>query len=161
MLDPETGLRFRGSIDRLDVTRSPAGALVIDYKTGSLFPYRRLGDDPIDGGKHLQLGVYSLAARHLAPATSQVKAAYWFVTERGDFKQLPENFFEIDAEATGKRFREGVSTIVRGIGEGVFPANPGPIERFGPANCTYCEFNSLCPARRDGVVENQEPRIPW
>ena len=148
VLDPETKLRFRGSIDRLDVTRSPDCALVIDYKTGSLFPYRGLGDDPIDGGKHLQLGVYSLAARHLAPEISQVKAAYWFATERGDFKLLPENFFEIDVEATGKRFREGVSTIVKGIGEGVFPANPGPIERFGPANCAYCEFSSLCPARR-------------
>lgn len=148
VLDPETELRFRGSIDRLDVTRAPAHALVIDYKTGSSFPYRGLGDDPIDGGKRLQLGVYSLAATRLAPETSQVKAAYWFVTERGKFELLPGDFFEIDVEATGKRFREGVSTIVTGIQAGVFPANPGPVERFGPANCTYCEFNSLCPSRR-------------
>lgn len=155
VLDQETQLRFRGSIDRLDVTRAPAGTLVIDYKTGSSFPYRELGDDPIDGGKHLQLGVYSLAARHLAPETSHVKAAYWFVTERGKFELLPENFFEIDVDATGQRFREGVSTIVRGIQAGVFPANPGPVERFGPANCTYCEFNSLCPSRR---VESWETK---
>ena len=155
VLDGETELRFRGSIDRLDVTRAPAGALVIDYKTGSSFPYRNLGDDPIDAGKHLQLGVYSLAARHLTPETSHVKAAYWFVTERGKFELLPEGFFEIDVEATGQRFREGVSTIVRGIQDGVFPANPGPVKRFGPANCTYCEFNTLCPSRR---VESWETK---
>lgn len=146
--DPETGLRFRGSIDRLDVTRSPARALVIDYKTGSSSRYGGLNDDPIDGGKRLQLGVYSLAARHLAPETSQAKAAYWFVTERGKFEMFPGNFFEIDEEATGQRFREGVSTIVEGIQSGVFPANPGPVERFGPANCSYCDFNTLCPSRR-------------
>ena len=147
--DEVTGLRFRGIIDRLDVSAGGDSALVIDYKTGSSYSYRNLESDPIDNGKRLQLGVYSLAARRLFPKAANVRAAYWFTTNRANFELFPRQFFNIDDEETSQRFRYGVSAIVEGIRSGVFPANPGaPGDRGQPENCRYCDFDSLCPSRR-------------
>lgn len=159
--DPDTGLRFRGSIDRLDMTGNPLTALVFDYKTGSPGPYKDLEDDPIDGGKRLQLGIYSLAARKLVPGAAQVKAAYWFVTKRGDFQRVPEDYFEIDDEDTLARFREGVSAVVNGVEAGVFPARPGPGGSDETPNCRFCDFDSLCPSRRAEAwdAKKLDPRV--
>lgn len=48
-----------------------------------------------------------------------------------------------------KRFDSVVGTIAQGIAEGLFPANPGTEDRNGFSNCNYCDFNTLCPSRRD------------
>ena len=152
--DAETGLRFRGKIDRVDVSADGRSALVIDYKTGSARPYRALDNDPIDAGKRLQLGVYSLAARALAPG-ADVRAAYWFTTNRGEFRRAPSEAFDLANEEVGKRFREGLTTIVSGIGAGMFPANPGPPGWGGATNCAYCDFDSLCATRRAELWERK------
>ena len=62
VVDPATGISFRGKIDRVDISADGASVLVSDYKTGSSNYYSELAQDPIDKGKKLQLGVYSLAA---------------------------------------------------------------------------------------------------
>ena len=152
--DAETGLRFRGRIDRIDVSDDGKSALVIDYKTGSARPYRALDKDPIDAGKRLQLGVYSLAARALYP-DADVRAAYWFSTNRGEFRRAPSPAFDLGVEEVGKRFRKGLTTIVSGIGEGMFPANPGGPGWGGPENCAYCDFDSLCTTRRVELWERK------
>lgn len=147
--DEATGLRFRGIIDRLDVNAAGDEVMVIDYKTGSTSPYRELEGDPIDRGRRLQLGVYSLAARRMEPAAAAVKAAYWFTTNLGGFALYPKQFLNVDESETAERFRYGVTTIVDGIRNGVFPANPGAPGWGGqPDNCRYCDFDSLCPSRR-------------
>ena len=156
VLDGETGLRFRGYIDRVDISADGKSALVVDYKTGSISPYRGLADDPIDRGKRLQLGIYSLAAKELAPRAAQFRAAYWFPTGRGEFRFAPEDYFDIDDEETAARFREGVSLIVRGIGEGAFPANPGEFRNGNYENCRFCDFDGLCPSRRDDLWERKK-----
>lgn len=147
--DEVTGLRFRGIMDRLDVSAAGDSVVVIDYKTGSTFPYRGLEEDPIDRGRRLQLGVYSLAARRMAPNAARVRAAYWFTTNRGGFAFFPSGFLDMDDSETAERFRYGASTVVDGIRAGVFPANPGALGRENvPENCRYCDFDSLCPSRR-------------
>ncbi|MCY4417375.1 MAG: PD-(D/E)XK nuclease family protein [Chloroflexi bacterium] len=148
VIDPETGIRFRGLIDRVDVGGDGESILVIDYKTGSARPYAGMEDDVIDGGRHLQLGVYSLAVRALFPGATRIKAAYWFNTNRGGFAFAPSQRFDINDDDTAQRFRDGVTSIVSGINSGVFPTNPGPLDRGTPANCRYCDFDSVCPARR-------------
>ena len=153
--DPETGLRFRGYIDRIDVSGDGRSALVIDYKTGSASPYRALEKDPIDGGKRLQLGVYSLAARALVPG-ADVRAAYWFTTNRGGFKLAPQATFDLGDEGVRKRFREVLTTIESGIGAGMFPANPGPPGWGGPSNCAYCDFDTLCATRRADLWDRKK-----
>ena len=89
VFDEETGIRFRGIIDRLDANGDGSAALVIDYKTGSSRPYANLERDPIDRGRRLQLGVYSLAARRLLPDAAVVRAAYWFTTHPGRVPVFP------------------------------------------------------------------------
>ena len=155
-VDAETQIRFRGSIDRIDVSADGTSALVIDYKTGSANPYRGLEQDAIDHGKRLQLGIYSLAAQQLVPEATGIKAAYWFATTRGGFRFAPPEHFDIKDGEVRERFREGVSSIVAGIRGGVFPANPGPPGRGGPSNCAYCDFDSLCPSRRAELWERKK-----
>ena len=156
VLDPETRLYFRGYIDRVDTSADGGEVLVIDYKTGRASYYKGLEDDPIDRGKHLQLGVYSLAAKALAPEATRFRAAYWFPTSRGDFQLAPREFFDIDDVDTGGRFREGVTLIVSGIRSGAFPANPGAPGDQGFENCRFCDFNTLCPSRRDDMWERKK-----
>ena len=159
-LDDGTVIRFRGVIDRVDVGEGGAPVLVLDYKTGSASPYRNLADDPIDRGQRLQLGVYSLAAQSALGAEAKVSAAYWFVTSRGNFSLSPAEPFSLQNQSVRERFAEGVSTIVSGIGSGAFPANPGKLDsRGGFENCRYCDFDSLCPSRRN-VLWSRKRRDP-
>ena len=159
-IDPETGLRFRGYIDRVDISADGTLALVVDYKTGRASYYDGLKADPIDHGKRLQLGVYSLAAKGLAPVAQRFKAAYWFPTARGEFRFAPPDFLDMDDEEVGQRFREGVSRIAAGIREGAFPANPGPPRDNSYENCRYCDFDSLCPSRRDELWDRKKADSP-
>ena len=156
VIDPDSGIRFRGMIDRMDVSGDGKAVLVIDYKTGSAEPYRGLDDDPIDQGRRLQLGVYSLAARASFPDATDVSAAYWFSTNRGRFQFAPSAYFNMADESVAERFRKGVAGIVDGINRGIFPANPGPPARYGPSNCQYCDFDAVCPTRRADLWERKK-----
>ena len=156
VLDEATGLRFRGLIDRVDISADGKSLLVMDYKTGSPSPYGKLKDDPIDRGKRLQLGIYSLAAQRLAPHATDLRAAYWLTSARGEFKFAPPDHFDINDPDTAQRFRDGVTTVVSGIRRGVFPANPGDIGRDGFVNCQFCDFSALCPSRRGDAWERKK-----
>ena len=158
--EPDTGLFFRGRIDRIDLAENGKSALVIDYKTGSPRPYSALDEDAIDRGKRLQLGVYSLAARRLFPEASQVQAAYWFTRTVARPRFAPSSYFDIDDSESGDRFRHGIASIIDGITSGLFPARPGPWvshpERPGHENCRYCDFNSLCPTKRGDLWQRKK-----
>lgn len=156
VLDEATGLRFRGFIDRVDIGADGKSVLVMDYKTGSPSPYSGLRKDPIDRGKRLQLGIYSLAAQRLAPEAVEVRAAYWLTSRQGRFRPAPPTYFDINDPPTAQRFREGVGTVVSGIGRGVFPANPGNYWNGDFANCRYCDFKTLCPSRKDYAWERKK-----
>ena len=144
-------LKFRGVIDRVDVDSSGRNVLVMDYKTGSSRPYAGLKDDPIDKGKHLQLAVYSLAARRALGADANVTAAYWFTSSRGGFAWPRRSLSILPAKRPWAWFQEGVSTIVSGIKSGLFPANPGEPDQGDFTNCRFCDFKSLCPSRKDAL----------
>lgn len=157
-------IRFRGVIDRVDLSPDGKAALVLDYKSGSPSRYAALGQDAIDRGKRLQLSIYSLAARQALGAEVAVRAAYWFVSSRGGFQWLPAEPVSIDDPAARERFDQGIAAIAAGIRGGVFPANPGPWEYnpiLGKANgnnCHYCDFDALCPARRANLWQNLKDR---
>ena len=151
-VDGGAPLKFRGVIDRVDTDPSGRNVLVMDYKTGSSRPYEGLKDDPIDKGKHLQLAIYSLAARNALGEGANVTAAYWFTSSRGGFDLAPPVPLDIADEDTLGRFKDGVSTIVSGIKNGLFPANPGEPDnrnRDDFTNCRFCDFKPLCPSRKD------------
>ena len=156
VVDPHTGIRFRGMIDRIDISDGGKTVLVVDYKTGSAGYYDGLNKDPIDQGRRLQLGVYSLAAQELFPGADTVTAAYWFGTNRGKFQIAPAEPFDLADPSVAERFRQGVTSIVDSINAGLFPANPGPPGRYGPSNCQYCDFDTVCPTRRADLWERKK-----
>ncbi len=152
-------IEFRGMIDRVDISPDGTRALVLDYKAGGATRYENLKDDPIDGGRRLQLAVYSLAAREALGESVAVEAAYWFVTSRGGLAMIPQGRVDMASDETRARFDEGISTIVSGIGRGLFPANSGDTGWKGFENCGYCDFDSLCPSRRN-VLWNKKSNDP-
>ena len=155
-LDDGEQVRFRGVIDRVDTSSDGRTALVIDYKTGSSRPYNGLESDPTDRGRRLQLGVYALAAQDSLANVENVSSAYWFVTTRGAFALAPKEPVDGSSEEVRARLGEVVSGIVSGIRSGVFPAHPGERNAFlGFENCGFCEFDSLCPSRRDRIWESK------
>jgi ATP-dependent helicase/nuclease subunit B len=142
-------LRFRGRIDRIDVTADGAEVEVIDYKTGGAQRYAALDRDCVDAGRLLQLPVYALAAAQAYP-TAEVSASYWFVTDsdsRHQHKQVPLT------EANQSRFGSVIGHIADGIEDGLFPANPGKEDRESWVNCRYCPYDRVCPTHRDEVWE--------
>ena len=148
-------IRFRGVIDRIDVSPDGRAALVLDYKTGGTTEYTNMDKDPVRRGTRLQLPVYGLAARQLLGDWVDVKVAYWFVSARGNFKTRPQKPAPLDEML--ESFSDAVGTITGGIGKGLFPANPGK----GNSNCTYCDFKNLCPTRRERHWERKrrDPRL--
>lgn len=140
-------VRLRGFIDRVD--RSPDGktTVVIDYKSGSPYPYKGLEKDPVKQGQALQLPVYALGALSTyGDGGGDVVSRYWF-TRRGVDESERFAGYAVNAEVK-ERFREAVGQIVTGIGEGTFVAAPGPATNRGHAHCVYCPYDAVCSRER-------------
>jgi RecB family exonuclease len=147
-------LNFGGRVDRID--RSPDGRrlVVLDYKTGSAWPYAVIDADHADHdivarGQYLQLPIYALAAHAEFPEAERIEAYYWFIGQRGKIEMKGGVIDDVAAA----RFDHVVRTIVDGIEEGLFPARPGNDDwrpSTGPTyqNCFFCAFNELCPSAR-------------
>jgi hypothetical protein len=141
-------VRFHGRIDRVDQGPGGSPIVVFDYKTG------RFVDDPKKGlerGNRLQLPVYASAMARLDPA-ADVRAYYWYVRASGT--DALEGITLDDP--TRALFVDKLSTILDGIGEGVFPAFPDGPRQDGRGrdtwiNCCYCPFDRVCPPARDEV----------
>ena len=141
----EAGVAFRGKIDRVDTTAA-GGLRVADYKSGSARPYRDIATNPFDAGRRLQLPVYAAAARQAYGPGLPVHVEYLF-TKEGENGGRPAGYDLSDA-AWG-RFLELLRRILAGIGAGSFPADPGGEGWPGIGkNCSYCDYDRLCPAAR-------------
>jgi len=154
---PDGGsVSFRGFIDRID--QAPDGSVsVIDYKTGGTSAYRGLSaEGPHQGGSHLQLAVYAMAAAQEF-GVSDVEANYWFVTTKGGFDRVGYRVTpEVHAEVGG-----AVAAIVEGIRTGVFPARPNPDPPYIYVDCWYCSPDgmSTAEARRDWERKRPDPSL--
>ena len=132
-------ITFKGFADRVDVA-SDGSASVIDYKTGGAWGFEESDRDPLARGAKLQLPVYGLAARSRL-GNVPVHVAYWFVSEKGNFRQIR---YALDSAAM-ERFSEVVTVLVDGVEQGLFPARPGDKNK----NCKFCDFESMCPGDRE------------
>ncbi|MDE2988590.1 MAG: PD-(D/E)XK nuclease family protein [Chloroflexota bacterium] len=154
-------LQLRGMIDRVDQSTTDDRFIVIDYKTGREFPTASdLRQDPLVGGRVLQLPVYALAARQVydLDPTATVSSAYWFITDRAGFKY---NRVDWDEEHT-QQFEQAVNLVVKNIRLGRFPANPGADDhRERTSNCRFCSFDPVCPVDRSArwKQSRQDPRL--
>lgn len=135
-------LHFRGRADRLD--RGADGTLhVVDYKTGKLSEsYKAItDDDPVAAGTKLQLPVYGLAARAAhGHAGTPVRAEYWFVTRRGEFKRTG---YAITPEVLAHT-QATLGVIVSGIERGMFPPHPDTMRSTALwVTCAVCDPDGL------------------
>ena len=147
---------FRGKIDRVDVMGDEVR--VRDFKTGKPEPYfdgarGRRATRTLANGRALQLPVYAAAARRKYPADAvDIRASYCFpLADNNTHGVAPYT------EANQEEFRATLVAIVDSARGGIFPATP---ETAGDSdqergNCTYCEFNRLCPVRRRQVWERK------
>ncbi len=151
-------VRLAGQADRVD--RAGRTLHVWDYKYSGGGGFRDLvkdedkGGDPLLGGTKIQLVAYAMAAaeRH---DVDTVYARYWLL--RPDVVGTIIGY-EVD-DALRERFRRVLAVVADGIAAGRFPARPGDHQwHLGNfANCTWCEFDAICPGDRD--VEWQRVRI--
>jgi ATP-dependent helicase/DNAse subunit B len=132
-------IMFKGYADRVDVA-ADGSASVIDYKTGGVWGFEENDSDPLARGRKLQLPVYGLAARTRL-GDVPIHVAYWFISEKGNFRQIR---YVLDPVAL-ERFSEVVTVLVDGVEGGLFPARPGD----NNANCKFCDFQSMCPGDRE------------
>ena len=160
---PETevaGVTLRGFVDRVDITPDQKQAWVIDYKSGASKDHKEeiTPEDPLAGGKRLQLPVYLAAARD----AEEVRAVYWFITQKGGFE-----FVRYDpSPGQEAAFERTLNAIVTGIRAGSFPAVSGEDDEFYGKfkNCRYCDYDRICSRRRDheqAAKQDDELVAPW
>ncbi|MCU1371654.1 MAG: nuclease family protein [Ilumatobacteraceae bacterium] len=133
-------VRLRGNADRID--RGADGTLhVLDYKTGKADKFTGISAaDPHQGGQHLQLAVYGLAARHaVGSPAAPVRADYWFTSARGGFRKLGYDLTDEVLDTVSA----AAATIVDGIGSGLFPPHPSPPTTSPYVDCHACDPDGL------------------
>jgi RecB family exonuclease len=132
-------LRFRGQIDRIDQERDGI-VRVIDYKSGKGSGYERIGTDPFDNGRHLQLPIYAKAAAALVGVDeSKVVAEYRFCSASARFKRVSIALTPQLHDA----FVDVLRTLTDVVEQGVYVPRPGA-ESTRAANCAMCDFEAVC-----------------
>lgn len=157
-------VKFRGQVDRVDISEDGSRVIVYDYKSGGNSSYSGLDSDPVKKGTKLQLPLYSKAVAEKYPE-AEIQASYWFVRESSsELKPSPSDYESEKAEGA---LTAAVETIVEGIDSGVFPARPGvSASRAGGSesyeNCLFCEYSRVCPkskARLWNSKKNSDPAL--
>ena len=138
-LDADRRLRVRGAIDRVD-RRDDGGLVVLDYKTGGTSQYRELSEDqPVSGGRQLQLPLYAAAVRQILDTDDEVLGRFWFVSTKGRFQR--KGYPVTDAVAA--HALDAVRTIVDGIEAGHFPLHPAEPTWRSWNPCWFCAPDDL------------------
>jgi RecB family exonuclease len=137
-------LYVHGKIDRID--RIGAQALAVrDLKTGRV---RDFGEDPINAGRDLQIGLYVLAVEANAYGGAPVRQAAYVHPSAA---REPDRAFEgANVEVLRRHTREWLGLARRLLTEGLFPRTPNP------EDCKYCPFVSAC---GDGARERAAVKL--
>ena len=150
----ETGgreLLVQGRMDRVDYSERTGAYRVVDYKTGSVKSEHRNGR--LAGGRALQLPLYLLAgAERTGSVPARGEAQYFFASRYGNFRRV--TFTNEDYEARREELGRILSSFSEGMRTGNFHARPGD-------HCKWCDFNSLCDARRFSILDRkrEDPRV--
>ena len=156
-------VKFRGQVDRVDISDDGSRVIVYDYKSGGNTAYSKLDSDPVKKGTKLQLPLYSKAVAHKYP-DAKISASYWFVRESStaELKPAPSKYDSTSAESA---LTAAVGTIVEGIEAGTFPARPGGPASWGESNesfenCMFCEYARVCPKSKARFWEAKKESDP-
>ena len=130
-------LRFRGAIDRIDVT-ADGDLVVVDAKTGNPEGFKKIPKAYFPDGDHLQLPIYALAAADDERSTRH--ATYAFFGEVADSHR--HLGYDIDADVLAS-FERVLASIVHGIDGGSFPHHPPDSDRPESYRCPHCSPDGL------------------
>ena len=141
-------IRFRGVVDRIDVSRNGKHAKVIDYKTGSSSYFTDVESDGTARGTKLQLALYSLAARQMMPSVEDVEAFFWFVFGTGATTIRP--MAKLEGDKAIKALERVADVVSKGVQHGNFPARPGSRQSQVRSwhNCRQCSYTDSCTVDR-------------
>ncbi len=144
-LEVEGGaLYVRGAIDRIDRI-GPAALSVRDLKTGRV---RDFGEDPINAGRDLQIGLYVLALEASGFGSAPVAVAAYVHPSAA---QEPDRAFAgAEVERLRRQTREWLAIARRLLSAGAFPRTPNA------EDCTYCPF---LPACGDGAHQRSAAKL--
>jgi ATP-dependent helicase/nuclease subunit B len=124
-------LFVRGAIDRVD--RETTGALVVrDIKTGRVYD---LVDDPINVGRDLQIGVYTLVLEALEPGSRVERAAY---VHPSSPHELERAFAGGQLDQLRQHTRDWLRTARAVLEAGIFVRTPDVND------CRFCPFVPSC-----------------
>jgi RecB family exonuclease len=142
-------LYVRGAIDRLDRI-SGGGLSVRDLKTGRVHD---LSEDPMNAGRDLQIGLYTLVLEALGAPTNEATAAR--VVEAAyvhpSATQEPDRAFAgAELDLLRQRTRNWLAVAHRLLSAGTFPRTPNPDD------CRYCPF---VPACGDGAQQRSAMKL--
>jgi RecB family exonuclease len=156
-------VKFRGQVDRVDISEDGSRVIVYDYKSGSNNAYTKLDSDPVKKGKKLQLPLYSKAIAQKYP-DAEISASYWFVRESSSAELRPSPG-DYDSQRAEAALESVVGTIVEGIDDGIYPANPGASAGWGNSsesfeNCLFCEYARVCPKSKARLWDSKKESDP-
>jgi superfamily II DNA/RNA helicase len=130
-------LYVQGYIDRIDV--ESGRTLVRDLKSGRSHP-RRGKEVDADPSRDLQIAVYGLVTRQLAPGWGippVIEAAYVYAGAHGE----PERAFRSDFDQLAAVAGNWLATGAGLLAERIFPRTPESDD------CGYCPFQPVCGRR--------------
>ena len=130
---PNGALRIFGQIDRIDRLEDGRVA-VVDYKTGSLFPFRR-ETRVYAGGRRLQHALYTAGAEHLGHG-DVAAVEYHFPGERGRNEIV--RYTRRDVQDAGELLEQ----LLAGAAAGYFPPTNDARE-----DCMFCDVRAVCRVR--------------
>ena len=145
-----SALRCYGFIDRIDTLASGA-RLVVDYKTGSPYPYRKASKEgPLNGGRQLQPALYA-AALTAAKGVKVERFEYRFPTSKGRNLIVAHHAAELGA---GLGIVPGVLEPLR---NGAF------LPTMSDADCKFCDHAEICRVKGSEEVREKmdSPRANW
>ena len=144
-ITPDFSLNLQGKFDRVDVSADGSEARIVDYKTAK--PENLKKPAGFDGGQNLQLALYLLA--YLEQSGRDVKVS-------GELLSLknPEKSREVsiaDLEPRREELAKLLGSLLAGLGEGAFHANPDSQQ------CRYCDYRLACGAGLDPILRRKSP----
>ncbi len=141
------GLPLQGRLDRVDHDAHSGRYRVIDYKYKSGKEPGTVDKNPVLAavqGRRLQLPVYLLLAAgdeigRQAPPGTAIDAAWYFLAPRWDQGPLVAKEFTGQSwrQPDGKKIRDTVTRLLRGIRNGEFPPVRGDY-------CRFCQVSEIC-----------------
>lgn len=143
-LDFEQGALFvRGAIDRVDRI-GPQALAVRDIKTGRVYD---LIDDPVNVGRDLQVGLYTLALETSDPTAHVEKAAY---VHPSSVHEQERSFTGAQLDQLRQHTHDWLRTAHAVLAAGAFVRTP---------NASDCRFCPFVPACGDGVQQRSARKL--